>query len=286
MMRKFEQRVRRPSVGVCARSSARTAIAYRPLSARRSKYVQLVNGEFATGSKTSIVFAVDDFRVDAHSVSDVFGLALALAERGHGVQVIKTGAPVPDADVLVGTSRGFDPSAGAPDALRVAWARTEIDRWVALPFLSAYDVVLAPSPMALARLRREFPRVELFRPAADTELFGAAGERGAPAARSNRRGTEGSHAIPHAVDARPQPRGHRPRTSRVPQVRSGDAPVPGSGCQRRRAADQRGHRHPRAWTDRYSGCRRREGPPAGPSVAAIARPTPRTRDSTSGTRRC
>ena len=177
-MRKLKQRARR-ALGWRVRKVKRSYDdRFRPLSARRTKYAQLLNGDFAAGSQASIVFAVDDLRIEAHAVSDVFGLAVALAERGHGVQVIKTGAPVPDADVLIGTSRGFDPSAGAPDALRVGWARTEIDRWVGLPFLSAYDVVLAPSPLALTRLRREFPRVELFRPAADTELFGAAGSVG------------------------------------------------------------------------------------------------------------
>lgn len=177
-MRKLKQRVRK-AIGWRVRKVKRSYNdRYRPFSARRAQYVQLLNGDFATGSHPSIVFAVDDVRVDAHPVSDVLGLALALAERGHGVQVIETGAPVPDADVLIGTSRRFDPSAGRPDALRVGWARTEIDRWVSLPFLSAYDVVLAPSPMALTRLRREFPRVELFLPAADTELFGVAASVG------------------------------------------------------------------------------------------------------------
>jgi glycosyltransferase involved in cell wall biosynthesis len=177
-MRRLAHRVRKAILWRVRKVKVSYNDRYRPLSPRRAQYAQLLNGDFAAGSRTSIVFAVDDVRVDAHAVSDVLGLALALAERGHGVQVIKTDAPVPDADVLIGTGWRFDPSAGPRDALRLGWARTEIDRWVRLPFLSAYDVVLAPSPMALTRLRREFPRVELFRPAADTDLFGVASSVG------------------------------------------------------------------------------------------------------------
>ena len=151
---------------------------YRPLSARRDAYVRLMRGEFAAGEKSSIVFAVDAIGVDTHAIADVLGLALALAERGHGVQVVRTDAEVPAAEVVVGTSRRFDPSAASPDALRVGWARTEIDRWAELPFLAAYDVVLAPSPMAVARLKRELTRVELFRPGVDAELFGAERDAG------------------------------------------------------------------------------------------------------------
>lgn len=151
---------------------------YRPLSERRDAYARLLAGEFAAGEKSSIVFAADGAGVDTHATADVLGLALALAEHGHGVRVVNFDAEIPQADVVVGTTRRFDPSAAAPDALRVGWARTEIDRWAELPFLTAYDVVLAPSPMAVARIQREFTRVELFRPGVDTELFGSSSDSG------------------------------------------------------------------------------------------------------------
>ncbi|HJR90768.1 MAG TPA: glycosyltransferase [Aeromicrobium sp.] len=173
-MRKLKRRVREAAAWRARKAKRAYDARYRPPSTRRGMYVRLLKGECATGTKSSIVFVADNVGTDAHGVADVLGLALALAESGHGVRVIEVGKPIPDADVVVGATRLFDPSTSPPEALRVGWVRNEIDRWVHLPFLAAYDVVLAPSPMALTSLSKRHARVELLRPAVDTELFGSA----------------------------------------------------------------------------------------------------------------
>jgi hypothetical protein len=171
--RTLKQRLRQ-GVGWRLRKAKRAYDArYRPLSARRAQYEQLLNGTFATGSKSSIVFVVDRVGIDSHAAADVLGLAVALGESGHGVQVISVGKPVPDTDVVIGATPQFDPSTSSPEALRVAWARTEISHWVDLRFLAAYDMVLAPSRLAVTSLAGRNVPVELFRPAVDTALFGA-----------------------------------------------------------------------------------------------------------------
>ena len=114
--------------------------------------------------------------------ADVLGLALALAEKGHGVRVIPVGSAVPAADVIVAATPQFDPSTGPDEALRIAWVRTDSERWPQLSFLSAYDVVLAGSSLAVRKLARHHTRTQLFRPAVDAELVG-----GLPSPRRKRR---------------------------------------------------------------------------------------------------
>ena len=84
----------------------------RPRSPRRAAYARLLDGGYADGASPTFVFAVDRVSVDTIVSADVLGLALALAEKGHGVQVTTAGSVVPPADVVVGATWRFDPSSG------------------------------------------------------------------------------------------------------------------------------------------------------------------------------
>ena len=144
----------------------------RPRSPRRDAYARLLDGGYSDGASPTFVFAVDKVSVDTIVSADVLGLALALAEKGHGVQVITAGSVVPPADVIVAATWRFDPSSGPDDALRIAWVRTDMDRWAKLSFLAAYDIVLAGSPLAVRQMAASHPHTQLLRPAVDAELFG------------------------------------------------------------------------------------------------------------------
>ena len=109
-MRKLKRRVREAAAWRARKAKRAYDARYRPPSTRRGMYVRLLKGECATGTKSSIVFVADNVGTDAHGVADVLGLALALAESGHGVRVNEVGKPIPDADVVVGATRLFDPS--------------------------------------------------------------------------------------------------------------------------------------------------------------------------------
>lgn len=173
MIDRFVRRVRR-ALGWRVRKVQRALEdRFRPMSPRRADYAKLVAGGFADGTAPTFVFVAKKISPDGYACADLLGLALSLAERGHGVQIAKVGAPVPLADVVVGASSSFDPSTASPDSVHIGWVRDEIDRWADLPYLDAFDLLLAPSPLAAARLRRESSRVELFRPAADVLLFGS-----------------------------------------------------------------------------------------------------------------
>jgi len=154
----------------------------RPRSPRRAAYARLLDGGYSDGASPTFVFAVDKVSVDTIASADVLGLALALAEKGHGVQVITAGAVVPPADVVVGATWRFDPSGGPDEALRIAWVRMDMDQWAKLSFLAAYDIVLAGSPLAVRQMAPSHPRTQLLRPAVDAGLFG-----GPPAPRRVRR---------------------------------------------------------------------------------------------------
>ena len=182
VMRPVVRRVRAAVGWRVRRVKTRYEDRVRPRSPRRDAYARLLDGAYAEGANPTFVFAVDKVSVDTIASADVLGLALALAEKGHGVQVITAGSAVPPADVVVGASARFDPFGGPDQALRIAWVRTDIDRWETLPFLSAYDIVLAGSPLAVRRMARSHSGTQLLRPAVDAELFG-----GTPSAKRRRR---------------------------------------------------------------------------------------------------
>ncbi|WP_028471667.1 glycosyltransferase family protein [Nocardioides alkalitolerans] len=144
---------------------------------RREAYEALCRGEYAHGTRESVVFCVytDDLAEGRGDIYVAAGLGLELVALGHGVRLVRRQewAHITDADVVVAMLPDLDPS-GLPDAAwKVAWVRNEVLRWTRTGSLRGYDQVLASSRLAADRLAHHTDRVhpELISIAADAKLF-------------------------------------------------------------------------------------------------------------------
>jgi glycosyltransferase involved in cell wall biosynthesis len=145
---------------------------------RRAAYQALCDGRHAAGPLGTLVFAVSGVDLDEQDgdVHLAAGLGLALVDLGYGVRLVPRDRwhATESCDVFVALAPDLDPSYAPRAAWKVAWVLAEVERWAASSALTAFDQVVAASPLSARRLSRETSHAGGILPmGVDTQLFTA-----------------------------------------------------------------------------------------------------------------